>query len=40
MKMEVKLTKIELLKKNKHNSTVLGMRRGGVTQITKTLKRY
>ena len=39
MKMQVKLTKIGLIEKNKHNSIVLGMRKGGVTQITKTLKR-
>lgn len=40
MKMQVKLTKIGLIEKNRHNSTVLEMRRGDVTQIPKTLKRY
>lgn len=40
MKMQVKLTKIGLIEKNRHNSTVLEMRKGDVTQIPKTLKRY
>lgn len=40
MKMQVKLTKIGLIEKNRRNSTVLEMRKGDVTQIPKTLKRY